>query len=325
MRQNPKIKKLHLHLLHWYSRNKRSLPWRKTRDPYRILVSEIMLQQTQVHRVQQKYPIFLRRFPSIQKLARATTAAVIRSWQGMGYNRRALLLRDCAKKIMQQHQGKIPGDVNLLMTLPGIGRYTAHAVACFAFKKPVPVVDVNAHRVLSRVFYRMKGVSERKDPETIWKLAEYAVPKHDASRWNQALMDFGAEICTSRKPRCSICPIVSMCASVQNLSQRNGRTSVRNQRHEKRYNGLPIRIYRGRIVEHLRNLNGKKTIGASTLGKLIKPNFSSAELPWLKGILNKLQDDGLVEVHQRGRKSLGRHSPDVLSGRRRTFARLPQK
>lgn len=300
MRQSNKTQKFHCLLLRWYSANKRPLPWRRTRDPYRILVSEIMLQQTHVSRVQQKYPQFLKRFPTLQSLANSHTADVIRAWQGMGHNKRALRLRDFAREVVQKYNCRIPKEVNVLLSLPGIGKYTAHALACFAFSERVPVVDVNVSRVLSRVFWRMKSTHDRKDDRTIWKLAQRILPRIKSYEWNQALMDLGATVCISRRPLCSVCPISSVCASQEFLSQVNGKPQSRRTRHEKLYDGFPLRIYRGRIVEQLRKLNNKGKINAVSLGELIKPNFSRTERSWLRSLLNNLEEDGLVELHQRG-------------------------
>lgn len=297
-----KIGKFHRLLLRWYRSNKRPLPWRKTRNPYHILVSEIMLQQTQVSRVLQKYPGFLRRFPTLHKLAHASTAEVVQAWRGMGYNNRAVRLRDFARQVVQSHEGKIPNDANTLQTLPGIGKYTAHALACFAFGKEVPVVDVNVSRVLSRIFFRMRHPADLKESKTMWRLAECILPKHRAADWNQALMDLGATYCTARKPLCAECPVSVACASRATL--RFSDRERRENKKEKLYRGFPIRIYRGRIIEHLRNVPA--TIEVGKLGGFVKGNFSQKELPWLSSILHKLRNERLVELRARGDKTYAR-------------------
>lgn len=287
-------------LMQWYRDNKRSLPWRQTRNPYHILVSEIMLQQTQVSRVRKKYPLFLKRFPTVKKLAEAAPAEVIRAWQGMGYNLRALRLRESARVVVQRFDGKIPNDLDALLTLPGVGKYTAHATACFAFKRRVPVVDVNIRRVLSRIFWRMNDAASMKDEPTIWDLATSLLPKRAVSDWHQALMDFGATICVSRDPQCATCPMSTLCSSYQTLSSTRVRRRKRNT--ERPYGGLPVRIYRGRIIEHLRRFNGRSRITVENLGPLIKPNFSRKDKTWLNRILHKLQADGLLRLqHHRNR------------------------
>lgn len=174
------------HILSWYGTFKRDLPWRGDPDPYHILVSEVMLQQTQVDRVTPKYLAFLERFPSLKDLARSSTADVLRQWQGLGYNRRALNLKRAAEAAVREHGGQLPETVGELETLPGIGKYTARAVASFAFGLQAPVVDTNVRRVLSDFVGR-----DLTDRET-WRLAERVLPEGRAADWNQALMDYGA-------------------------------------------------------------------------------------------------------------------------------------
>ena len=174
------------HILSWYDTFRRDLPWRGDPNPYHVLVSEVMLQQTQVDRVIPKYLAFLERFPSLEDLAAASTADVLRQWQGLGYNRRALNLKRAAEAAMREHGGQLPGTVDELETLPGIGKYTARAVASFAFGRQVPVVDTNVQRVLSDFVGR-----NLTDRET-WRLAERVLPEGRAADWNQALMDYGA-------------------------------------------------------------------------------------------------------------------------------------
>ncbi len=301
-----KSKKLHDLLLRWYRSNKRPLPWRKTRNPYRILVSEVMLQQTQVSRVKKKYSLFIKRYPTLQSLARAPVADAIRSWQGMGYNQRVLRLKRFAKEVVENYGGQIPEEIKALQSLPGVGQYTAHAIACFAFNQPVPVGDVNVSRVLSRVFKRMKSVSDRSDNETVWKLARQILPEKDVPHWNQALMDLGATVCTARRPLCATCPVSALCLSAHVLLHSIGEAGVRSATREKLYRGLPVRIYRGRIVEGLRRLNGSSTIELSRLGRLIKPDFTGTEIPWLRSVTQKLAEDGLVELGKRKNKILVR-------------------
>jgi len=201
-------------LLAWYKRNARVLPWRDTRNPYAVLVSEFMLQQTQVSRVLDYYPRFLKRFPTIEKLARARPKTVREAWEGMGYYARAANLHALAKQVAETGY-RIPDDPEDLRTLPGVGRYTAGAVACFAYEKPVATVDTNVRRVLERVF----GAKD------VWKLAEKLVPKKGERAWrfNQALMELGALVCTARKPKCPICPVRSDCLAVRSTTRTRNR------------------------------------------------------------------------------------------------------
>jgi len=200
-------------LLAWYKRNKRDLPWRSTRNPYAILVSEFMLQQTQVSRVLEYYPRFMKRFPTVERLANARPKAVMEEWEGLGYYARARNLHALAKQLSATGY-RVPADPEELRTLPGVGRYTAGAVACFAYEKPVPTVDVNVARVLGRVFL---GRETRNGKRETWELAERLVPKHGERAWrfNQALMELGALVCTARKPKCPECPVRAHCLAVR--------------------------------------------------------------------------------------------------------------
>ena len=195
-------------LLAWYKRNARVLPWRQTRNPYAILVSEFMLQQTQVSRVVEYFPRFMARFPTVASLAAARPKAVMEQWDGLGYYARARNLHKLAKQVAETGD-RIPDDPEDLRTLPGVGRYTAGAVACFAYEKPVPTVDTNVRRVLERAF----------GSKDVWELAEQLVPKKGERAWrfNQALMELGALVCTARKPKCPECPVRSDCVAVQTV------------------------------------------------------------------------------------------------------------
>src|SRR6266850_6158894 len=189
-------------LLRWYGQHARDLPWRRTRDPYQVIVSEFMLQQTQVSRVSEYYPRFLERFPTVYDLARAKPKAVREAWDGLGYYARASNLHALAKEVSAVG-GQLSDDPEELVKLPGVGRYTAGAVACFAYEKPVPAVDTNVKRVLERVF-KTKGV---------WRLAAAIVPKNGKRAWkfNQAIMELGALVCVARKPKCPQCPVRPVC------------------------------------------------------------------------------------------------------------------
>lgn len=197
MRSNPKIhlsdgqtKKFRtLVWNHYYREGRHTLPWRKTRDPYRIVVSEIMLQQTQVARVLVFYPKFLRRFPSFRILAKATRRAVLQQWQGLGYNRRAISLHRLAQEIVGKYGGKVPHDAETLNTLPGIGRATAGSIAAFAYQAAVPFVETNIRRTFIHHFFpRARKVRE----EAILELVRQTLPKRGAREWYYALMDYGS-------------------------------------------------------------------------------------------------------------------------------------
>ena len=217
-------------LLRWFARHGRDLPWRRTRDPYQVLVSEFMLQQTQVSRVTEYYPRFLERFGTIEVLARAKRSAVREAWEGLGYYARARNLHRLAKQVSGDG-GQVPDDPAELVKLPGVGRYTAGAVACFAYEQPVPAVDTNVARVIRRVFFGERGggsgrrrravgsrrgrtpTAPRSPLPVIWQVAESLVPRNGKAAWrfNQAMMELGATVCVARRPKCAECPVRSDC------------------------------------------------------------------------------------------------------------------
>jgi A/G-specific adenine glycosylase len=194
-------------LLAWYSANARDLPWRKSRDPYRIWLSEIMLQQTRVAAVIDHYHEFLRRFPAIEKLAAAREAGVLAAWSGLGYYRRARTMHAAAKVIVREHAGKFPATAARLRDLPGIGRYTAPAIASIAFREPVAVVDGNVERVLQRIS------GERISGEQLWRAANDLLDRRHPGDFNQAMMELGATVCTPRAPACLACPVIQFCTT----------------------------------------------------------------------------------------------------------------
>jgi len=198
-------------LLQWFRRRGRDLPWRRTRDPYAILVSELMLQQTQVSTVIAYYNEWLRRFPDFASLARASENDVLRAWQGLGYYARARNLQATARSVMDQFWGRFPRSLEQMQQLPGIGRYTAHAVANFAFDQPVPIIETNTARVLTRLFDFRESIDSRRGRQTLWRHAARLVPKSNTSIYNSALIDLGALVCIARQPKCGICPVKTFC------------------------------------------------------------------------------------------------------------------
>jgi len=200
-------------LLAWYAKHGRDLPWRRTRNPYRVLVSEIMLQQTQVGRVIPKYHEFLRRYPTMQSLAVARVDAVRRLWYPLGYNARPVRLRQIARETLAQYGGRLPASDERLRTLPGIGRYTAGAILAFAYGHDAAVLDTNVRRVLSRVFVGNRRARRLRGDGPFWELATRLVPRGRGYDFNQALMDFGATLCTARRPGCRRCPLRRLCVS----------------------------------------------------------------------------------------------------------------
>jgi len=283
-------------ILRWYRRAGRSLPWRKTRDPYHILVSEYMLQQTQVSRVRSFYPHFLSRFPTTSALASADQQQVLRAWQGMGYNNRAVRLHRAARMIASSRAAGFPRDYDALVGLPGVGKYTAHAILVFAFNRQLPVVEVNIRRVLSRVFWKMRSPADLRHEDEIWKLASCLLPKSRAAAWNHALMDFGALMCTARRPSCRRCPIAGRCLSRPSMF----RPTPRDGRKEPSFRGVPNRIYRGRIIKELCLLPPGRSMPLERLGTSIAPAFTERNSQWLVRLLKDLETDGLVCVRGNG-------------------------
>ena len=198
-------------LLGWYRRNGRDLPWRRTRDPYHILVSEMMLQQTQVDRVLPKYEEWLRKYPSLEALAAARVGEVARTWRPLGYNARPRRLHAIAREVVARYDGRLPSDEDTLRSFKGIGAYTAGAVQSFAFGRRAPIVDTNVARVLVRVFVGRGNRNETSLEKRLWSLSETLLPRRDVFDFNQALMDLGAMVCVARRPRCPICPMSPIC------------------------------------------------------------------------------------------------------------------
>ncbi len=200
-------------LLLWYDRNARDLPWRKDRDPYRVWLSEIMLQQTRVGAVLEHYRLFLQRFPTVEKLAAAREASVLAAWSGLGYYRRARMLHAAAKEIVTKEEGRFPGTVDALRELPGIGRYTAAAIASIAFNLPAAVVDGNVERVLGR------ALGNQLTNKDLWQAAEDLLCHARPGDFNQAMMELGATVVLPGQPRCSVCPVSGLCVTKGKLDR----------------------------------------------------------------------------------------------------------
>jgi len=202
-------------LLKWFDENQRDLPWRKRKTRYRIWVSEIMLQQTQVVTVVDYYLRFMKRFPNVRKLAEADEADVLKLWEGLGYYRRARQLHAAAKIIVLQHAGKFPDAFQQVLALPGIGRYTAGAILSIADNKPLPIVEGNTIRVYSRLQNFQDDVTSTSGQAFLWDFAETLVTRNRPGDLNQALMELGSEICSVKSPRCLLCPVKNHCLSLQ--------------------------------------------------------------------------------------------------------------
>ena len=284
-------------VLTWYRRAHRDLPWRHTRDPYRILVSEVMLQQTQVERVLPKYVEWLEAYPTLEALALAPRADVIRSWAGLGYNLRAVRLHEIARQVVDRFGGRVPDRLEELLSLKGIGRYTAGAVLCFAFGQPAPVLDTNVRRVLGRIF-AAEAPAAVDDDRVAWPLAEAALPPDpDVYDWNQALMDVGATICLPRNPRCLLCPAQEQCTARKEwfapgltetaVAETRSAYTPRKPKQGK-FEGSR-RWYRGRIVDALRA--SPEGIAVAELAARVE-----RDEPGTREVVEGLVRDGLVEL-----------------------------
>ncbi len=266
-------------LLFWYSVNKRDFPWRNTKDPYKILVSEVMAQQTQISRVLSSYLAFLKTFPSVNVLAQSSVSDVLHAWAGMGYNRRAVLLHRTAIAVVQK--GRFPKTSKELVELPGIGPYTASAVASFAFDEKIGVVDTNVRRVLSRIFF---GV-ENYDEKHVFALAQRLVPSGKSRIWNNAIMEFGALICSS-VPQCTSCQFAEVC-----LSLKKGFPKGIPKTKQAKFEGSN-RQARGLILKMLRDTSQHQlSLSYAIIQKKVKRKK-------LRELIEHMQRDGLLVLEK---------------------------
>jgi len=275
-------------LLGWWDEgNRRDLPWRRTSDPYWILVSEVMLQQTQVDRVVPYFEAFVRRFPTLVSLAAASRGDVIRLWAGLGYNRRAVHLHRLAQVAVDEHGGQLPGEPAALRRLPGIGPYTVGAVLSIAFGQAEPAMDTNVRRVVGRYASRSVLSNARLDAA-----ARDLLPPDRAGDWNQALMDLGSSVCLGRRPRCLICPLLTGCASA---GEGANPSAERKKAVGPGFKGS-TRYYRGRLLAQLRELpSGTGAPLAEVTGQLAARGVAEPTEGWV-AIGEALARDGLVRV-----------------------------
>ena len=286
-------------LLEWYARHGRTtLPWRVVRNPYFTLVSEFMLQQTQVDRVVPKFEAFVARFPDIPALARASSGEVLREWQGLGYNMRALRLHESAGVVVERFNGVMPAQSHLLRQLPGVGPYTAAAIRAFGFDLDDAPLDVNIRRIVHRLFYGLEHPAQATTRELDARAQEMVAPgmAHD---WNSALMDLGATICTARAPKCLICPLRERVCRSPDRRERVGRCAARacqTARHPKTpFRGTQTtRFARGRIVERLRALPPGRRISLLDLHGDLQPLMPERSLEDVRNLVAILERDGLI-------------------------------
>jgi A/G-specific adenine glycosylase len=286
-------------LLAWFERHGRSgLPWRTVRTPYRTVVSEFMLQQTQVERVVPLFERFVTRWPSFDSLAAASQADVVRAWQGLGYNSRAVRLHRLAKIVCERHGGTLPRGERELRELPGVGRYTARAIAAFAFNADAVAVDTNVRRIIHRTQLGLEWPPLAGEA-ALEAMALALVPQGEGYAFNSALMDLGATVCTARAPKCLLCPLLGQCAAGPVEATSLARLAVRHGRSQ----GAPPRprfeetnrYARGRVVDALRAVDGAAAISLLALhGTLagVLPNYDSGQV---EAVVDELAGDGVVE------------------------------
>ncbi len=286
-------------LLAWYARYGRShLPWRESRDPYRVLVSEFMLQQTQVDRVLPKFLAFVERFPSVAALDRAGTADVLRLWQGLGYNSRAVRLKQIARAVVERFEGRMPSDSAVLRTLPGVGPYTVSAIRAFAFDCDEAAPDTNVRRVTHRALHGVE-FPPQVPLATLDAEASALVPPGRGHDWNSAMMDLGASICTARAPKCLICPLQAACAAAPIDAARLESLRKEHARKRSPQEAIPfertIRFALGRVVDRLRELPAGKRISLLDLHRDLGHVLSGRSADELNAIVAALVRDGLAD------------------------------
>ncbi len=253
-------------------------------------MAEIMLQQTQTDRVVKKWPHFFAGFPNLRRLAGASLRQVQLAWAGMGYNNRAVRLHRCAQLVMTGYGGTIPSDPAILLKLPGIGKYTAHAVACFAFGAPVPLVDINVRRLFTRLFAKHRRTSALIGDERAWRIASAVLPSDRAYDWNQALMDLGATVCMKKNPRCAVCPLNRLCRSAFLL-----KSADPPKQSEPLVMGTPRRLIRGAILRELRRKKGHRAEVGDLL-RSMRMSHKGIRREDLDPILTFMEGDGLIRI-----------------------------
>lgn len=272
-------------LQQWYKKNKRDLPWRKTENEYNILISELMLQQTQVQRVKDSYyNQWLEQFPNWKTLANAKKSELLKAWSGLGYNNRAIRLQELAKIITTRYKNKLPKEEKELITLPGIGPYTAGAIRAFAHNKPGMCIDVNIHRIIKRVFYeKTKETTKKQREEKLLKLLNEASPRILAN----ALMDFGSTICIAKNPKCNICPAKKTCKS---KGERPEEQQERKKKQQKTFL-YSNRWWRGQILKQLHN---KKQTTSATYKNITQKVKDKANKEDFEKACEQLKEENLI-------------------------------
>jgi A/G-specific adenine glycosylase len=286
--RDPTVAEIQRRLFRWYATHQRVLPWRGQTDPYKILVSEVMLQQTGVERVRPTYEEFLARFPTFEALADAPRHAVLRAWAGLGYNRRAVNLHEAARIVVRDYGGRLPSDPDELRRLPGIGPYTLAALRSFVNHEDVAALDTNVRRVVGRLRFGPVAFASQ-----ITDAAAALVPAGQSSAWNQALMDFGSLQCTNARPRCPICPLADLCSSAGQFAATSAERKVA-ERSEPFVGSR--RYYRGRLVAFLRDLPPNALVSLTVAATAVWPDQTAYDLHWLADLARSLAAEGLARV-----------------------------
>ena len=296
----------------WFAEHGRDLPWRRTRDPWAVLVSEVMLQQLRVARTTPFYERFIARFPTPGALAEATLGEALKVWGDLGRYRAAAALHRAAGILVGEHGGAVPSEVGALLALPGVGAYTAGAVACFAHERDVAFLDTNARRVLHRVFVGVDVPRPTAGAASLRDLSERLVPAGRAWAWNQALIEVGALRCTARSVECGRCPMARWCvARAEMASALKAKRTVGEEpaaegvhrrydladaetvvKPERRYEGTN-RQFRGQVLRALREAEDV-VVSIEAIGRRVRPGFGEADRPWIEGVVASLERDGLV-------------------------------
>jgi A/G-specific adenine glycosylase len=306
-------------LLVWFAENARDLPWRRTRNPWHVLVSEVMLQQIQVKRAIPFYERFLERFPTVEALAEAPLSDAIRVWDDLGRYRRVVNLHRTARIVVEEHGGRVPSDPEVLLKLPGIGPYTAGAVACFAYEGDVPFFDTNMHRVLHRVFFGPDVPAAKAKPKEVMELASRLVPPGRGWNWNQAVMEFGALRCTARRPDCPDCPLRDHCkAHPKMLDALSALPRAQKTALAPRYEETN-RYLRGRVLARLREEADPDGLSLPELARRLQGEAADVGGARLKAVVESLERDGLARVTPASERPAG-HPAGAVAEERAPYA-----
>ena len=274
------IRALRRRLLSWFRRHRRDLPWRRTDDPYRIWLSEVMLQQTQVATVIGYFERFVAALPTIESLAAADEQHVLRLWEGLGYYRRARQLHAAARRIVAEHGGRMPSQRQALESLPGFGRYTAAAVASIAFDRPEAIVEANTARLLARLAGQRGEITAAPVRGELWRIAELLVPGRGAGQFNQGLMELGALVCTPSRPACAVCPLAPFCVARQTGRPESfGRPGKRQATESVRE--AYVVVWRGRKLLARQNGEGQRWAGLWDFPRVAVPDDVRGSAPRL--------------------------------------------